>query len=139
MSPSTVRPRPWSSQGHMPIPSKGLSIRTNRKAICLIFTERSKASCAAVGSTQWSKTNLDYEPYVLIKAGDILFVGGTKKVVAYDCSDNGNEVWSKIVTGRVRGLAAANGHLFASTDTGHMYAFGSPRSDLKGDGKIDAD
>ena len=91
------------------------------------------------GSTQWSKTNLDYEPYVLIKAGDILFVGGTKKVVAYDCSDNGNEVWSKIVTGRVRGLAAANGHLFASTDTGHMYAFGSPRSDLKGDGKIDAD
>ena len=76
------------------------------------------------GSTRWSKSNLDYDPYTLIKAGDIIFVGGTKKVVAYDCSDKGKEVWTKKVTGKVRGLAAANGYLFASTDTGHIYAFG---------------
>ena len=90
------------------------------------------------GSTQWSKSNLDYAPYVLIKAGDNIFVGGTKKVVAYN-SSNGNEVWSKTVTGRVRGLAAANGYLFVSTDTGHVYAFGGMPYDLSGDGKVDLD
>ena len=89
------------------------------------------------GSTQWSNPDLDYDPYTLIKAGDILFVGGTKKVVAYDCSNNGNEVWSKTVTGKVRGLAAANDYLFASTDTGHVYAFGGIPHDLSGDGKVD--
>ncbi len=87
------------------------------------------------GSTQWSKSNLTYNPYVLIKAGDNLFVGGTKKVVAYN-SSSGNEVWSKTVTGKVRGLAAANGFLFASTDTGHIYAFGGIPGDFSGDGAV---
>ena len=89
------------------------------------------------GSIQWSKSKLDYDPYTLIKAGDILFVGGTKKVVAYDCSDNGKEVWSKTVAGKVSGLAAANGYLFASTDTGCVYAFGGRGGDLSKNGKVD--
>ena len=90
------------------------------------------------GSTQWSKSNLDYNPYVLIKAGDNIFIGGTERVVAYNIS-NGNEVWSKAVDGKVRGLAAANGHLFVSTDTGHIYTFGGSPYDLSGDGKVDID
>ena len=87
------------------------------------------------GSIQWSRSNLTYDPYVLIKAGENLFVGGTKKVVAYN-SSNGNEVWSKTVTGKVRGLAAANGFLFVSTDTGHIYAFGGIPGDFSGDGAV---
>ena len=80
------------------------------------------------GQSLWSTTGLDYAPYVLIKAGDLLFVGGAEKVVAYD-SANGSEVWSKTVSGRVRGLTAANGHLFASTDSGFIYTFGAtPRT-----------
>ena len=110
-------------------PVEGFVIGVHGRVKCILRSN---------GSSQWSKSNLDYEPYVLIKAGDLLFVGGTKKVVAYDVL-NGNEVWSKTVTGKVRGLAAANGHLFASTDTGHIYAFGGAAGDLNGDGKVGAD
>ena len=42
----------------------------------------------------------------------------------------------KTVTGKVRGLTAANGYLFASTDTGHIYAFGGVPGDFSGDGVV---
>ena len=88
------------------------------------------------GSTVWTTSGLDYSGCSLIKAGNLLFVGGNGKVVAYDSSD-GSELWNKPVSGRVRGLAAANGYLFASTDTGSIYAFGGIPFDLSGDGQVD--
>jgi len=62
-------------------------------------------------------------PYVLILAGDVLFAGGTNKVIAYSIA-NGNELWRRAVNGRARGLAAAGGRLFVSTDTGSIHMFG---------------
>ena len=96
-------------------PDEGFVIGVHGTVKCIMRSD---------GSVKWSRSDLDYDPYTLIKAGNIIFVGGTKKVVAYDCSDKGNQVWSKTVTGKVRGLTAANGYLFVSTDTGHIYAFG---------------
>ena len=87
------------------------------------------------GPTVWTTSGLGYSPYTLIKAGNHLFVGGKGKVVAYDSSD-GSELWTRKVTGRIRGLAAANGYLFASTDTGHVYAFGGIPYDVSRDGTV---
>ena len=86
------------------------------------------------GSTVWSVT-CDSPYYSLIMAGDVLYAGGTNKVAAHDGS-SGDELWSKPVHGRARGLAAANGRLFVSTDTGKIYMFGSAYlpGDLNEDG-----
>ncbi|MBT6154394.1 MAG: PQQ-binding-like beta-propeller repeat protein [Planctomycetaceae bacterium] len=58
----------------------------------------------------------------LIVAGDLVFVGGEKEVVAFRTED-GKQVWNAEVEGETRGLAAANGRLFASTTTGNVYTF----------------
>ena len=94
-----------------------------------------KAVNRGSGSTLWT-VSCDC-PLSLIKAGSILFAGGDGKVRAYDVSD-GTEVWTQPVLGRAAGLAAAQGYLFASTDAGHVYAFGSRQGDLDGDGDVDA-
>ena len=60
--------------------------------------------------------------YSMILAGDILFVGGDGKIDAYRAAD-GTHVWSATVDGKAYGLAVANGRLFVSTDTGHIYGF----------------
>ena len=67
----------------------------------------------------------------MILAGDVLFAGGTNKVIAYSTT-NGNELWRRAVDGRARGLAAADGRLFVSTDTGSILMFGPDnlRADL---------
>jgi outer membrane protein assembly factor BamB len=70
----------------------------------------------------WS-ISCDGPYYCLIIAGDVLFAGGTNKVTAHQIS-NGSELWNKPVYGRARGLAAANGRLLVSTDTGKIYMFG---------------
>ncbi len=61
---------------------------------------------------------------VIIRAGNVLFTGGFRAVRAINCAD-GRELWSAKVHGRARGLAAANGRLYVSTDTGKIYMFGS--------------
>jgi outer membrane protein assembly factor BamB len=58
----------------------------------------------------------------LILVGEYLVAGGRDAVAAYRASD-GVEVWSKQVDGVVKGLAAARGRLFASTDTWKIYCF----------------
>ncbi|MBN2377747.1 MAG: PQQ-binding-like beta-propeller repeat protein [Sedimentisphaerales bacterium] len=73
-------------------------------------------------STIWSVPG-DSPYYYLILAGDTLFAGGTNKVTAHNPA-TGAELWSRSVQGHVRGLAAANGRLFVSTDTGKIYMFG---------------
>ncbi len=62
-------------------------------------------------------------PFTMIKAGDTLFVGGDQTVAAHSAT-TGELLWQQPATGRVFGLAAANGRLFASSDTGtiHCYA-----------------
>ncbi len=125
--------------------STKVSIATHSSAIAMVVSDGkayilTDSTLQAVnrpsGSTVWTKTGLDHSPCSLIKAGSHLFVGGNGKVVAYD-SSNGNESWSKLVNGRVRSLAAANGHLFASTDTGRVYAFGRIPGDLSGNGIVE--
>jgi hypothetical protein len=62
-------------------------------------------------------------PYALIKAGNTLFAGGNGQIAAFDT--NGNRIWTAWINGKAYGLAAANGWLFASTDTGAIHAFSS--------------
>ncbi|MCX5758335.1 MAG: PQQ-binding-like beta-propeller repeat protein [Candidatus Hydrogenedentes bacterium] len=71
---------------------------------------------------RWKKT-LD-APYALILAGDTLFLGGDGFVAGYATQD-GVERWKSEVDGCAYGLAAANGRLYASTDKGRIYCFGS--------------
>ncbi|MDA7527862.1 PQQ-binding-like beta-propeller repeat protein [Planctomicrobium sp.] len=61
-------------------------------------------------------------PYTMIKAGETLFVGGDQIVAAHSAID-GKLLWKKPTTGRVFGLAVANGRLFASSDTGTIHCF----------------
>jgi SAM-dependent methyltransferase len=72
-------------------------------------------------SIVWSR-NYTY-PYALIKAGNTLFVGGESEIAAFD--ELGNRIWTAPVDGMAYGLSAANGHLFASTDTGVIHCFGN--------------
>jgi len=59
----------------------------------------------------------------LIVAGDILFAGGDKKVIALNMK-TGAQVWEAPVQGRAVGLAAAGARLLVSTDQGPVYCFG---------------
>lgn len=63
-------------------------------------------------------------PYAFIATPNLRFAGGDNEVVALR-GDSGEIVWKAKVTGRVLGLAIANGVLLASTDTGATYAFRS--------------
>jgi outer membrane protein assembly factor BamB len=67
------------------------------------------------------RTTADY-PHELIMAGETLFAGGDHRVAAFDAK-TGRERWSASVTGKVHGLAVANGRLFASTDRGTIHCF----------------
>ena len=61
-------------------------------------------------------------PSALISAGSHLIAGGDGIVSIIDAA-SGKQLWSAPANGRVYGLAAANGRLFASTDRGHIHAF----------------
>lgn len=58
----------------------------------------------------------------LVLAGPHLYAGGIGKVAAFAAAD-GAAVWQARVEGVVKGLAAANGRLFASTDKARIYCF----------------
>jgi len=60
-------------------------------------------------------------PHALIKSGYTLFGGGDDEIAAFDTS--GNRTWTNAVDGKAYGLAVAGGRLFASTDSGGIYAF----------------
>ncbi len=59
----------------------------------------------------------------LIVAGRHVVVGGDGEVTALE-ADSGRAIWSANVEGRALGLAAANGRLVVSTDTGRLHMFG---------------
>ena len=70
------------------------------------------------------------DPYAMILVGDTLFLGGQDRVYALRKTD-GEKIWQQDVEGRVYGLAAANGRLYASSSLGHIYCF-SAREDAPG-------
>ena len=61
-------------------------------------------------------------PSAMILAGDHLILGGDGIVFAVE-KESGNQVWKSGIAGRVYGLAAANGRLFASTNRGEIVCF----------------
>jgi len=63
-------------------------------------------------------------PDSLILAGDVLFAGGQDHVIAVAAA-TGAKLWEATVFGKAKGLAVANGHLYASTDNGMIYCFSS--------------
>ena len=64
-----------------------------------------------------------YRPYSLILAGTHVVLGMDGEVAAFDLA-SGTKVWQKELEGRVYGLGAANGSLYASTELGAVYCFG---------------
>ena len=60
--------------------------------------------------------------YAMILAGDTLLLGGDDTVTAMSAS-TGETLWTGAVDGRGYGLAAANGKLYVSTDTGRITCF----------------
>ena len=67
----------------------------------------------------------------LILAGNTVLAGGKGQVMGVDAS-TGKVLWTGAVEGAAKGLAVAGGRLFASTDTGAIYAFGSQGSPQHG-------
>ena len=68
--------------------------------------------------------------YELIKAGDTLAVGGRGTVTMLSAKD-GSALSQQEVEGQVRGLAAADGKLLASTNTGAIHCFGVDEVEAK--------
>ena len=68
----------------------------------------------------WKKPAAD--PYAMVLAGDVLFVGGNDRVRAVRASD-GEELWTAVTPGYVYGLSVANGKLLASTSEGAIRCF----------------
>ena len=80
---------------------------------------------ADVGVTWQKNTSADA---ALLATNKLIVAGGIDKVTAYS-RETGDVVWEDTVAGKARGLAAANGHLFVSTDQGRIYCYGDPSND----------
>ncbi|MEO2032233.1 MAG: PQQ-binding-like beta-propeller repeat protein [Planctomycetaceae bacterium] len=91
------------------------------------YRERVKAAnaelveIADIGVTWQQETPADA---ALLATSDLIFLGGTDSVTAWS-RESGENVWTTSVEGNARGLAAADGHLFVSTDLGKIYCFAS--------------
>jgi outer membrane protein assembly factor BamB len=85
------------------------------------FEEAVRKGTLGKEAVQWDYARRGLQ--VMIVAGSHVLLGGTDEVVALD-AETGREVWQAPVEGMVKGLAAANGRLFASTDNGRIYCFG---------------
>lgn len=64
-------------------------------------------------------------PDSLILAGDTVVAGGDGEVAGIRASD-GKTAWTQAVRGRAYGVAASNGSLFVSTDTGAILCLRGP-------------
>ena len=117
-----------------------LNQETGGKALCLISGKRAAYEYAADGNTatfmlkdefakkpadalNWSAWK-DQPMTTLIKAGGVLFSGGTGMVYATRASD-GKELWSAAVPGtEVTDLAYSGGCLLVVTNSGSVVCFG---------------
>lgn len=68
---------------------------------------------------------LDYQITDLIIAGNDAYCGSNNKVTAVDFNGQANTWWSHQIEGTVRGLAASDECLIASTDQGVICCFGN--------------
>jgi outer membrane protein assembly factor BamB len=59
----------------------------------------------------------------IILAGEHVFAGGKDKVLGFN-AQTGQEIWKAEVPADVKGLSAAEGRLFVSTDAGGIFCFG---------------
>ncbi len=80
-----------------------------------------KANAAVAATVKWRCPTDAAESLIL--AGNVLFAGGNGKVDAIATAD-GKKLWTAKVDGLARGLAAADGRLYVSTNTGAIYCFG---------------
>lgn len=104
---------------------RGTAVVVDDQIAYLLDGEKLAAFDRKAGSIRWV---VDCGcPHELIKVGGTLFAGGNDQVRGY-AADTGRLLWVQPVEGRAMGLAAANGHLFASTDHGTLYAF-TPRGE----------
>jgi outer membrane protein assembly factor BamB len=71
-------------------------------------------------------------PHSMIMAGDVLFLGGEKKIAAFK-ADTGKAIWDASVEGKAFGLSVANGGLYVSTDKGQIHCF---RNNVKDSTKV---
>ncbi len=62
------------------------------------------------------------QPICVIVAGETVFTGGDGELRAFSAA-KGIELWQTKADGRILGLAAANGRLFASNDRGQIFVF----------------
>ncbi len=60
--------------------------------------------------------------FTMILAGKTIYAGGDNSIAAFD-SENGSLIREIPIEGRVYGLAAARGRLYASTDLGTIHCF----------------
>jgi len=60
--------------------------------------------------------------YCLAKAGKSLLAGGRDSLAAFDAA-NGRNIWKTSISGQVRGIAVANGHVVVSTSEGTIACF----------------
>lgn len=93
-------------------------IRDNEQAMAHLAAEASRVEQAVY---LWRRPCPQQS--ALIVAGDAVFVGGEGSVAAVQAR-SGEQLWSAPVDGTARGLAAANGKFFVSTDSGRIYCFG---------------
>lgn len=68
----------------------------------------------------------------LIMAGDLLLAGGPNLIAAFDAV-SGEPRWQAEVEGTCKGLAVADGRLWATTDSGRIYCFGAEGVDDHGE------
>lgn len=83
--------------------------------------EEEKSLAEALKSARPWECSLE-DMHSLILAGNTLFAGGDGRVVAVDAA-TGENLWMAEVEGKANGLAASDGRLLVSTDTGAIYCF----------------
>ncbi len=71
--------------------------------------------------TEW-KADIGEAATAMIVAGPQVWLGARDRVIGLDTATR-KVTWSGAVTGTVLALAAANGRLYAATDTGAIYCF----------------
>ncbi len=96
------------------------AIAANEKQLKQLQERKARLERELAAAVLW-RTPSDCED-AMIMAGSTLFVGGAGTVAAFD-SASGKKLWSGTVPGRAKGLAAANGRLIVSTDTGALVCF----------------
>jgi len=86
-----------------------------------IEAELEEAERQFAAAVRWKLPSTCHESLIL--AGGVLAAGGDGQVIAV-AADSGEELWSARLNGVAKGLAAAEGRLLVSTDSGKIYCFG---------------